>query len=97
MSPGPALAATVLTGGERGSVTPRAGARELGTVGHAGPNATTATDLDQLRAAGFDDAQIIAITLFISLRIAFATVNDALGSQPDRELAASVPTSYAMP
>ena len=44
------------------------------------PNATTAADLDELRAAGYDDRQIVAITLFVGLRIAFSTVNDALGS-----------------
>ena len=48
------------------------------------PNATTESDLDGLRDAGYDDPQILAITLFISLRIAFSTVNDALGALPDR-------------
>ena len=49
------------------------------------PNGTTADDLDPLRAAGYDDTQILAITLYVGLRIAFSTVNDALGIQPDRE------------
>ena len=44
------------------------------------PNSTTAADVQSLRAAGFDDAQIFAITVFAALRIAFSTVNDALGS-----------------
>ena len=55
------------------------------------PNATTESDLDGLRDAGYDDPQILAITLFISLRIAFSTVNDALGALPDRELHDAVP------
>ena len=55
------------------------------------PNATAAADVESLRAAGYDDAQIFAITLFVALRIAFSTVNDALGARPDRELLASVP------
>jgi len=44
-----------------------------------------------LRAEGFDNAQIFAITVFAALRIAFATVNDALGALPDRQLGAEVP------
>ena len=55
------------------------------------PNATTASDVDELRAAGYDDGQIVAITVFVALRLAFATVNDALGAQPDAELAAAAP------
>ena len=55
------------------------------------PKATTESDLDGLRDAGYDAPQILAITLFISLRIAFSTVNDALGALPDRELHDAVP------
>ena len=55
------------------------------------PNATTSDDVEMLRAAGFDDAQIFDITLFVALRIAFSTVNDALGGRPDRELGVDVP------
>jgi alkylhydroperoxidase family enzyme len=55
------------------------------------PNATDAHDVGPLRDAGFDDEQIFAITLFVALRIAFSTVNDALGARPDRQLGDSVP------
>jgi uncharacterized peroxidase-related enzyme len=55
------------------------------------PNATTALDVQALRDAGFDDDQIFATTVFVGLRVAFSTVNDALGARPDRELAAAVP------
>ena len=55
------------------------------------PNAITDDDLGALRRAGFDDAQIFAITTFVSLRSAFATVNDALGAVPDRELFDALP------
>jgi alkylhydroperoxidase family enzyme len=51
------------------------------------PNATSANDVQELRDAGFDDRQIFAVTVFIAMRLAFATVNDALGAQPDAELA----------
>lgn len=37
------------------------------------------------RAAGFDTAQILRLTLFVALRVAFATVNGALGARPERE------------
>ena len=55
------------------------------------PNSTTADDVQSLRAAGFDDAQIFDLTVYVALRIAFSTVNDALGSRPDRELGIDAP------
>lgn len=56
------------------------------------PNATTSADTQRLRDAGLDDTQIFAITVFVALRLAFSTVNDALGAHPDVKLAASLPT-----
>ena len=56
------------------------------------PNSTTVADVDELRAAGFDDGQIFAITVYAALRLAFSTVNDALGALPDRRLSHEVPT-----
>lgn len=55
------------------------------------PSSTEAEDLQPLRDAGYDDAQIFAITVFVALRLAFAFVNDALGVRPDAELLAIVP------
>ena len=55
------------------------------------PNSTKPGDVEALRAAGFDDAQIFAITVFVALRIAFSTVNDALGARPDRQLGVEAP------
>jgi uncharacterized peroxidase-related enzyme len=55
------------------------------------PNATTAADVETLRAAGFDDAKIFAISVYVALRIAFSTVNDALGSRPDPQLVDGAP------
>jgi uncharacterized peroxidase-related enzyme len=60
-------------------------AREPGDVRQA--------DVQALRDAGFDDTQVFAVTLFVAMRLAFATVNDALGALPDAQLAKSVPTS----
>ena len=55
------------------------------------PNGTTAADLEPLRRAGFDDRQIFAITAFVALRLAFSTINDALGARPDRQLVDDAP------
>jgi uncharacterized peroxidase-related enzyme len=55
------------------------------------PNATTPADIQALREAGLDDEQIFAVTAFVALRLAFSTINDALGAQPDAQLAGSLP------
>ncbi|MEV4292431.1 hypothetical protein AB0K40_43570 [Nonomuraea bangladeshensis] len=55
------------------------------------PNATRAEDVEELRAAGFGDGQIFAMTAFVALRLAFSTVNDALGARPDAALRAAAP------
>ena len=55
------------------------------------PNGTARDDVDALREVGYDDRAILGITLYVALRLAFSTVNDALGAQPDAELAATVP------
>lgn len=57
------------------------------------PNATTQADVDALRAAGFGDREIFEATAFAALRLAFSTVNDALGCAPDRQLFDAAPTS----
>lgn len=55
------------------------------------PNGADLDDVQDLREAGFTDDQIFAVTLFVALRLAFSTVNDALGALPDHALAESVP------
>ena len=55
------------------------------------PNATTPADIQALRDTGLDDGQIFAITAFVALRLAFSTINDSLGAQPDAQLAQSLP------
>jgi len=47
--------------------------------------------VDALRAAGLSDRDIFEVTAFVALRLAFSTVNDALGAQPDPELVAAAP------
>jgi alkylhydroperoxidase family enzyme len=55
------------------------------------PNATSAADVQALRGAGFSDAQIFTMTVFVALRLAFSTVNDALGLSPDAALRCTAP------
>ncbi|GAA4249825.1 hypothetical protein GCM10022255_035540 [Dactylosporangium darangshiense] len=55
------------------------------------PNATTDADVDRLRDAGLNDLEIFEATTFIALRLAFSTVNDALGARPDQQLAERAP------
>lgn len=50
------------------------------------PNGTSRTDVQALRDVGFTDAEIFAMTAFVAMRLAFSTVNDALGAHPDAEL-----------
>jgi uncharacterized peroxidase-related enzyme len=86
-----ATAAGVLSGSDTGLTGQEkamaAWARKVATD----PNTTTQADVLALRDAGLDDGQIFAITAFVALRLAFSTVNDALGAQPDAQLAASLP------
>ena len=80
---GPDVAAAVIRGTIDGTRWCRAGARPVGPAGGQDPNAIVAGDVQALRDAGFDDQQIFAITSFVALRLAFSTVNDALGRTPD--------------
>ncbi len=47
--------------------------------------------MQPLRDAGFSDAEIFGITVFVALRLAFSTINDALGVFPDAALRTTVP------
>lgn len=62
------------------------------------PNGVSAGDIDGLRDAGYADAEILAVTVFVALRMAFAAVNDALGAAPDHQLveAATTPMRRAV-
>ena len=55
------------------------------------PNGTTAADVQELRDAGWSDSQIFTISVFVALRLAFSTVNDALGLLPDAALRSTAP------
>lgn len=57
----------------------------------ANPNATNEADVAALRAVGLSDKEVFEATAFVAFRLAFSTVNDALGVNPDRRLAEQVP------
>ena len=57
------------------------------------PNTTTPDDVAGLRSVGFDDLQIFEATVLVAMRLAFSTVNDALGAEPDAQLAAAAPAA----
>lgn len=59
------------------------------------PRGTTASDVAALRDAGWSDRQIFALTVFAAARLAFASVNDALGVEPDSELTGGVAAPLA--
>ena len=46
---------------------------------------TTPADIDELRQAGIDDDKIFALTVYAAMRMAFSTINNALGAHPDRQ------------
>lgn len=88
---GDATAAAVLAGDDVGlDPADQALARWARAVA-GNPNGTTADDVQALRAAGFSDARIFGITAYVAARLAFSTVNDALGAIPDAELLAAAP------
>ncbi|MEJ7649089.1 MAG: hypothetical protein WKF57_08660 [Nakamurella sp.] len=87
----PEQAASVLGGADEGlSSAERALARWARAV-TSDPSGTTAAQVDELRDAGYTDGQIFAITGYVAMRIAFSTINGALGAHPDPALAASAP------
>jgi uncharacterized peroxidase-related enzyme len=55
------------------------------------PNAATERDAERLREAGLDEREIFEATAFVAFRLAFSTVNDALGAAPDKQLADAAP------
>jgi uncharacterized protein YciW len=89
----PSLAAGVLTGQDAGLTDQEKAMASWARKIVTDPNATTPADLQALRDAGFTDRQIFAITAFVALRVAFSTVNDALGASPDARLVESLPTA----
>jgi uncharacterized peroxidase-related enzyme len=88
----PALAAGVLTGSDAGLTDQERAMAVWARKVARDPNATTPADIEALRDSGLDDGQIFAVTAFVALRLAFSTINDSLGAQPDAQLAQSLPS-----
>jgi uncharacterized peroxidase-related enzyme len=89
------VAAGVLSGSDAG-LTPRE--RALATWARAvarNPSATSEADVQTLREAGWDDQEIFRATVFVALRMAFSTINGALGARPDAELGDLAPPEVA--
>jgi uncharacterized peroxidase-related enzyme len=89
---GNAAAAAVLTGGDDAALTARdralaAWARKV----VAAPNNTTPSDVAALREVGLDERATFEATAFVAFRLAFSTVNDALGAAPDWQLVSAAP------
>jgi uncharacterized peroxidase-related enzyme len=87
-----AMAAAVLAD----QISDSLSARERALAGWArrlvrNPNSTTANDVAGLRAAGLSDGDIFDATVLAALRLAFSTVNDALGVAPDAQIARAAP------
>jgi uncharacterized peroxidase-related enzyme len=55
------------------------------------PNATTEDDVARLREVGLGDRELFEATAFVAFRLAFSTINDALGAAPDKQLADAAP------
>jgi uncharacterized peroxidase-related enzyme len=87
----PALAAGVLKGSDAGLTDQEKAMAAWARKVARDPNATTTADIQSLRDCGLDDGQIFAVTAFVALRLAFSTINDSLGAQPDQQLAVSLP------
>jgi len=84
-------AASVLRGGDHGLTAAERAMAGWARAVARDPNATVRTDVQVLRDHGFGDAEIFAITLFVALRLAFSTVNDALGAHPDSAFRGTAP------
>jgi uncharacterized peroxidase-related enzyme len=87
----PDLAASVIRGSDDGLGDDERALASWARKVARDPNHITDQDVESLRSVGFNDSQIFAITAFTALRLAFSTVNDALGVGPDAALRAAAP------
>lgn len=90
---GPQVPAGVLRGDDRELTGPERAMASWARQVTRNPNGTTGRDVQALREAGFGDADIFAMTVYIALRIALATVNDALGACPDADYLTRAPAA----
>jgi uncharacterized peroxidase-related enzyme len=85
------LAASVVRGTDERLTGPERAMAAWARAVARNPNATTAGDVQVLRDNGFSDGEILGMTAFVALRLAFSTVNDALGARPDAQFRETVP------
>jgi uncharacterized peroxidase-related enzyme len=86
------MAAAVLSGGDVDGLSQREAALLAWTrVIVRDPNSVESSDVERLRAAGLGDREIFEATFLAATRMAFGTVNDALGALPDAALASQAP------
>jgi alkylhydroperoxidase family enzyme len=90
---GPEVAAAVIRGDDSALDPAEQALASWGRKVAADPNGTTPADVQALRDAGLDDRQVFAATVYAAGRIAFSTVNDALGALPDAALANGLPAA----
>jgi len=89
---GAGLAAEVLRGSDADTLSTRERAlKRWAEQVVRDPNEATMQQIDELRTAGLSDREIFEATVYVALRLAFSTVNDALGAQPDHQLVAAAP------
>lgn len=90
-SDGPTAASVLRSGDEAGLAQREQALARWARQVVQDPNATAAKDIDSLRAAGLSDQEIFEATVFVAFRLAFSTVNDALGVHPDWQVAQAAP------
>ena len=89
---GDQAAVAVITGAAEPSLSRREAAlAEWTRAVVTNPNATTAADVERLRQSGLSDQEIFEATTFVAFRLAFSTVDNALGVEPDRQLVERAP------
>ena len=88
---GPEAAASVVGGGLEGLDERASALTTWARQVVADPNVTSPTDVQGLRNAGLSDRAIFEATAHIAFRLAFSTVNDALGAAPDAQAAEAAP------
>ena len=87
----PQTAGGVLSGDDAGLDASERALASWARLVASDPTGTGPDDVQRLRDAGFDDGQIFEITVFVALRLAFSTINAALGVLPDRRLGDDAP------
>jgi hypothetical protein len=51
----------------------------------------TRDDVARLPEVGLGDREVLEATAVVAFRLAFSTINDALGAAPDKQLAVAAP------